>query len=197
MSKPQYWKRSLVYGVGINDYEGMTKINGVEIKEYRVWKDMLKRCYSSIYKKKHKSYENTTCCDDWLLFSNFLKDCTPMANSFREGFDLDKDLLGGGKIYNKDTVCFIPSEINTTLGAMKSKGSGNLGVRFQNGKYCVRFNRHKKEVSLGRYENLTEAIKVSKDFREGYIKELANKWKDKIDIRVYEALMNYQVEITD
>ena len=29
------------------------------------------------------------------------------------------------------------------------------------------------------------------------IKEVANKWKDQIDARVYEALMNYQVEITD
>ena len=28
-------------------------------------------------------------------------------------------------------------------------------------------------------------------------KEQANKWKGKIDDRAYEALMNYEVEITD
>lgn len=29
------------------------------------------------------------------------------------------------------------------------------------------------------------------------VKEKANQWKDKLDIRAYDALMNYQVEITD
>ena len=29
------------------------------------------------------------------------------------------------------------------------------------------------------------------------VKEQANKWKSQIDIRAYEALMNYQVEIDD
>ena len=33
--------------------------------------------------------------------------------------------------------------------------------------------------------------------KELYIKELAEKWKGKIDERAYEALMNYQVEIAD
>ena len=33
--------------------------------------------------------------------------------------------------------------------------------------------------------------------RKTTLKGLANKWKYKIDIRAYNALMNYQVEITD
>ena len=42
--------------------------------------------------------------------------------------------------------------------------------------------------------NLTQAYKQPK---EDYIKEVANKWKDQIDPRVYDALMKYEVEITD
>jgi oligoribonuclease (3'-5' exoribonuclease) len=42
-----------------------------------------------------------------------------------------------------------------------------------------------------------EAFLAYKHAKEAYIKELANKWKDQIDPRVYDALMNYQVEITD
>ena len=30
-----------------------------------------------------------------------------------------------------------------------------------------------------------------------YIKEVANKWKDQIDPKVYEALMSWNIEITD
>mgnify|MGYP001557437674 CR=1 FL=1 len=33
--------------------------------------------------------------------------------------------------------------------------------------------------------------------QEKYIKEVAEGWKDKIDSKVYQALINYQVEITD
>ena len=42
-----------------------------------------------------------------------------------------------------------------------------------------------------------EAFQAYKQAKEKYIKSLANKWKDKIDPRVYEALMNWEVEGTD
>ena len=41
---------------------------------------------------------------------------------------------------------------------------------------------------------LFNAYKVAK---EAFVKEQANKWKGKIDDRAYNALMNYEVEITD
>ena len=50
---------------------------------------------------------------------------------------------------------------------------------------------------LGAYDCPTKAFLVYKDAKEAFIKEVANKWKGKIDPRVYEALLNYQVEITD
>ena len=36
-----------------------------------------------------------------------------------------------------------------------------------------------------------------KKAKESFVKEQAEKWKGKIDERAYEALINYQVEITD
>lgn len=42
-----------------------------------------------------------------------------------------------------------------------------------------------------------EAFAVYKREKEKYIKEVANKWKDQIDPRVYESLMNWTIEITD
>ena len=38
---------------------------------------------------------------------------------------------------------------------------------------------------------------VAKKAKEDYIKEVAELYKDQIDIRVYEALMNYEVDIND
>jgi len=42
-----------------------------------------------------------------------------------------------------------------------------------------------------------EAFAVYKEAKELHIKSLAEKWKNDLDPRVYKALMNYVVEITD
>ena len=42
-----------------------------------------------------------------------------------------------------------------------------------------------------------EAFYDYKAAKEAYIKEVANKWRDKIDPRVYEALMNWEVSADD
>ena len=50
---------------------------------------------------------------------------------------------------------------------------------------------------MGFYCTPEEAFYAYKQAKEDYIKEVANKWKDQIDPRVYEALMNWTIEITD
>ena len=54
-----------------------------------------------------------------------------------------------------------------------------------------------KKKTLGYYITAEEAFYAYKQAKEAHIKEVANKWKDQIDIRVYEALMKYEVEIMD
>ena len=59
-------------------------------------------------------------------------------------------------------------------------------------------NEIRKELGL-RYsfktaQEASEAYRLCKKER---IRKLANKWKDQIDPRAYNALLNYQVEITD
>jgi hypothetical protein len=48
-----------------------------------------------------------------------------------------------------------------------------------------------KSVHLGTFNTEIEAFQAYKTAKEAYIKEVANRWKDKIDPRVYEALMKY------
>jgi len=59
----------------------------------------------------------------------------------------------------------------------------------------IKINGIKK--CIGRFNTIEEAFYAYKKAKENYIKETANKYKDVIDIRVYNALMNYEVEITD
>ena len=72
-----------------------------------------------------------------------------------------------------------------------------LGVRKTKTGYQARCSIHGKNYSLGTFGTEIEAFNTYKEAKENYLKELANKWKDKIDTRAYNALMKYQVEITD
>ena len=54
-----------------------------------------------------------------------------------------------------------------------------------------------KREHLGFFKTEIEAFNAYKIAKEAFVKEQANKWKSQIDPRAYNALMNYQVEITD
>ena len=50
---------------------------------------------------------------------------------------------------------------------------------------------------MGSYYTENEAFQAYKQAKEAYIKEVAEKWGGKIDDKVYQALLTYQVETTD
>ena len=74
----------------------------------------------------------------------------------------------------------------------KSLNSGDFKVL----KYNDSKNKGKKEC-LGSFNTELEAFDAYKQAKEIFIKEQAEKWKSQIDIRAYNALMKYEVEITD
>lgn len=109
-------KRHLVQGVGINDCKRSATvcINGKRkiTKEYATWHSMLVRCYNEKYQSKFISYKNCKVCEEWLTFSNFK---AWMEKQDWEGKELDKDLLGYGKLYSPDTCCFLTKKQNYFL----------------------------------------------------------------------------------
>ena len=112
-------RRSLIYGVGINDSNYIIKIvkNNKTIWRcpfYVRWDNMLKRCYSSSVHKTHPTYIGCSVTPEWHYFSKFR---FWMENQKWEGLALDKDLLvKGNQVYGPDTCCFIPGAINGLFG---------------------------------------------------------------------------------
>lgn len=78
-------------------------------------------------------------------------------------------------------------------------GIGYLGVDFhiKTKKYRASINRSGNQKHLKLCNTPEEAFQVYKTAKEQYIKEVADKWKGLISDKVYEAMYNYQVEITD
>ena len=191
-----------VYGVGILGAKYLAKINGVITKEYDLWHSMLERCYSDNSKKKYPTYESCEVSDKFKSYEYFYEWCNKQIGFSNQSWQLDKDLLiKGNKVYSEDSCIFIPQEINTLLTkSTASRGEHLIGVHWckQGKAFKAQISKNKgKREHLGYFKTEIEAFNAYKQAKEDFVKEQANKWKSQIDLRAYEALMNYQVEITD
>ena len=191
-----------VQGVGVTGTKYPITVDDVITKEYDLWQNMLKRCYSDNSKKKNPTYEGCEARDKFKSYEYFYEWCNEQIGFGVDGFELDKDLLvKGNKVYSEDTCVFIPKEINLLLTkCIASRGEHFIGVSWSNISKTfvaiVRKNKGKQE-HLGYFKTEIEAFKAYKQAKESFIKEQAEKWKDEIDPRAYNALMNYEVSIND
>ena len=191
-----------VFGVGITGTKYPPTINGVQTKEYVLWKHMLERCYSDTYKKKQPTYEGCEVSDKFKSYTYFYEWCNKQIGFDNEGWQLDKDLLTkGNKVYNENVCVFLPQEINSLLTkSTASRGKHLIGVCWykKDKAFVARVNKNKGGSEyLGSFKTELEAFKAYKKAKESFIKEQANKWKGEIDERAYNALMNYEVSTND
>ena len=195
--------RKILFGVA--RFDVMETCNVKFEKIYRAWKSMLARCYDEKYLYKHPTYKKCSICNEWLFFSNFLKWSLDKSNGFIECYHLDKDILfKANTVYSPQTCCFVPREINDMLVKPSDKSTDlPIGVTKRNNLYYashgVALLGKTKAKSLGYFRDIESAFAAYKESKETYIKEVATKYfsDGKIARNVYEALMNYKVEITD
>ena len=190
-----------VYGVGVVGTKYPISVNSRNTKEYYLWNNMLMRCYSTTYKKKRPTYECCKVSDKFKSYEYFYEWCHKQIG-FNEEWHLDKDLLiKGNKVYSESTCVFIPKEINLLLTKREaSRGEYIIGVCWSKTHKAFKAQVGKskgKQEHLGYFNTELEAFKAYKQAKESFVKEQANKWKDKIDPRAYNALMNYEVNIDD
>ena len=191
-----------VFGVGVVGTKYPITISGRNTKEYDLWKSMVRRCYSDKYQKKYPTYEGCKVSDNFKSYEYFYEWCNKQTGFGNKGFDLDKDLLvKGNKVYSEYSCIFLPNEINLLLTKRTaSRGNHLIGVYYhKRGKvFMAQVSKNKgKQEKLGSFNTELEAFNAYKIAKESFVKEQANKWKGQIDIRAYNALMNYEVEITD
>ena len=168
--------------------------SGKETTYYTKWYNMFSRCYA----QKQESYNNIEVCKEWYNFQNFAKWYEEnWKPEFMEGWELDKDILEkGNKIYSPETCCFVPKEVNS-LFIRTNKYNIAQTIDKNDGVFTPYLSRHRKTISLGRFKTYEEAFQTYKTAKEKYIKEVADKWRDKIDQRVYEAMYNYKITVDE
>ena len=80
-----------------------------------------------------------------------------------------------------------------------NQGQWPVGVTYHErlNKWQASCNAHGKIEYLGVFTSPEEAFAIYKVRKEQVAKELAEMWKDQIDIRAYHALLSFTVNITD
>lgn len=191
--------------IGIGQYT--TTQNNGHSPQYHKWVEMFKRCYDEKYQEKKPTYKDCTVCDEWHNFQVFAKWYDDnYYNVENEIMCLDKDILiKGNKMYSPNTCIFVPERINLLFTKNDaSRGHLPIGVSYDNTKTKFRSrinlydeNNKLKTKSLGTYKTPEKAFDQYKIEKEKFIKQKAKEYKDKIPERLYNAMMNYEVEITD
>lgn len=185
-------KKSLVFGVGINDLTRaiVWRENGKRIicPIYRIWQNMLGRCYDEDQHKRLPSYKDCTVIEDWVYLSKFE---SWLKTQDWEGKQLDKDILFlGNKVYSPETCVFVDAKLNTFLvDRASARGLYPIGVEWQKhrGKFRARCSNPfiAKIEHLGYFEDPQEAHLVWKKRKH----ELALIYAEQqTDPRVAEAL---------
>ncbi len=177
--------------------------------EYEKWRGMLKRCFDNKCKEKYPTYKDVTCCERWLCFVNFLEDFEILKQEYNwsndEKLNLDKDILNkGNKIYSLENCVLVPNWINMLFVNNDAKrGAYPVGVCYhkRDKKYQALCHINGKYVGLGLYNTVEQAFNAYKQAKEQEIKRIANDCVSKgfisKDSRLYNAMISYQIEITD
>ena len=208
--KDYFWMKDVIKGnirdnyakttcnVGLKgDTSSMQGLNEKHVL-YEKWSSMISRCYG---KNIRKAYVGCSVGSSFRNYSTFFSWCEDQVGFDQDGWELDKDILvKGNKVYSEDTCCFVPAEINVMFTKTDAlRGKHPIGVQYYKPSDCFRayVGCYSKRIYLGQFNTELEAFRAYKQAKEAYIKEVANKWKDQIDPRVYEALMIWEVEGTD
>ena len=170
-------------------------------KAYQVWCSMLQRCYSPRTEYMKRNYKDCEVSDYFKIFPQFLEWWKMKSEGISIDLQLDKDILiKGNRLYSETTCTLVPRDVNMLLIKRdKARGKYPIGVT-----YCKNTKRYKAQFSkfniithLGFYDDIECAFLAYKQAKEDYIKEVANKFKDVIEDKVYEILMEYEVNVDD
>ncbi|CAL9965137.1 HNH endonuclease [Vibrio phage D148] len=149
-----------VQGVGVVD---IPSAHSKFPKLYRIWQDMLIRCYG--YRPQHEVYRDAgiTVSPRWLVFSNFKNDCYALSGfqswvSDPSSYNLDKDYFGSN-VYSRNTCIFLESSVNKMLNG------GGQGLRVFKAGDTILFGKSQLADHFGTYRQHDIVMRLH---REGY-----------------------------
>lgn len=201
-TKTSLLRRKPLFGVGVNDasYQVRPRFNGIKIicPYYRVWSNMVERCYSAKYHKIRPTYSDCSIADEWLVFSVFKE---WMVLQDWKGKQLDKDILiVGNKVYGPEACVFVSAKINNLLSSSEAtRGDFPIGVNFSKwkNKYEARCSTNGRGGYIGSYDTPSEAERAYIIFKSSLIIATANEHESESNPAIKRGLLNHALKLSE
>ncbi len=186
--------------MGVGDYT--YGVDGVPTRIHRVWSRTFTRSYSDAYQDRFPTYTQCTVDSAWHCFQDFARWTETAVGWGNSDWELDKDLIcRGNKVYGPDYCVMLPKKLNMLLIARgKSRGEHPIGVckdAANEGWFMGSCKDITGKRLVKRFKTEDEAFIFYKNIKERIMKEHAEIYRDQIDPRAYEALVNWEILITD
>jgi len=174
------YKINTLYGHGINDADYQTEIRYKDgsrdvCPSNRTWRNMIRRCYSSVTHSRQPYYKGITVCEEWLTFSNFDK---WFLKNYIDGYDLDKDILNIGNIvYSPNSCIFITPRLNAQVTDWARRDQDcPQGVHFDKSKnaFIASIRIDGKLKTIKRCSTPEEAYEIYKPYKRADMIRLIN-----------------------
>ena len=172
---------------------------------YSIWNGIYIRCY-----KRNDVYDGTFMCDLWRYNKDVFAEwwSAEYYECDGESMAVDKDLLfPGNKEYAPDKCCILPQTLNTMLSNCKKHRTGKwrnakmdlpLGVRYDSRTKMyygvIKPYGHDETIRLSYWKTPEEAFEEYKRHKQADILIMADKYKNKVPKKVYDALLRYEVK---
>lgn len=181
--------------IGVGEYSPYQ--DGERSKAYALWVGMIKRCYAASNHIRNPSYKGCTVHEDWHNFQNFAE-WLDNHECYDVNHQLDKDIISkGNKVYSSENCTLVPQEINKLLITRAAKrGEYLIGVSLvkSTGKFVAQMSANGSVERIGLFSTEIDAHRAYVIAKEAYVKVRAMEYKDRIEPRVFEALMNWSYE---
>jgi hypothetical protein len=185
--------RKLVYGFGFNDadYVVYPRIDGKQIMcpYYQTWQCMLLRQTPKLWERS-PTYIGCKVCEEWKSFMTFR---SWMMTQDHVGQQLDKDLLGDGKLYSPETCVFVTQAVNNfTTDCGAARGEWPIGVSKLGNRFRANIRVNGKQKHLGYFDTPEEAHEAWHKAKKALCLELI---KIQTCPRTIKGLRKYMVSI--
>ncbi len=172
---------------------------------YSIWNGIYNRCY-----KNSDVYEGAFMCDLWKNNKDAFAEwwSAEYYECDGESMAVDKDILfPGNKEYAPDKCCIIPQTLNTMVSNCRkhklpkwkrSKMNLPLGVRYDSRMEMyygeIKPYGHDEVIRLSYWATPEEAFEEYKKHKQADILIMADKYKNKVPKKVYDALLIFEVK---